>query len=158
MQLSLHYAASLTTLFSTCQELSGLTFRVDSHGTVLIITLLDILALDILGLDILGLGNDSLINDATQGLVPRLISRREVLCPLGTYETALSLPMTGEDSITCLMCLRLENGNGIVTTCLWHICTGCQVNTTKVEEWWGCEACAHVGYMGVGGGARYVEG
>ena len=55
MQLSLHYTVSLTTLFSTCQELSSWTFQVDSPGTVLIITLLDILALDILGLDILGL-------------------------------------------------------------------------------------------------------
>ena len=45
----------LTTLFSICQELSSLTFQVDSPGTVLISTLLDILALDILGLDILGM-------------------------------------------------------------------------------------------------------
>ena len=31
-----HYTASLTTLFSTCQELSSWTFQVDSPGTVLI--------------------------------------------------------------------------------------------------------------------------
>ena len=57
MQLSLHYTASLTTLLSTCQELSSQTFQVDSPGIVLIITLFDILAFRHFWINILGLDN-----------------------------------------------------------------------------------------------------